>query len=590
LHAHKQPPPCRLHRICRLSGQKTSHNTYVYVDALAADLASNSSQQGGTSKDDSSSFWSWFGTATKNLGYLLTFVALICLTAIIPLLGWLHYQTRARCHNLKNRWPASWIRRPRLQIGTFDDGALKEKLGPPIAGLIRSEISQRKDRYGLHLVSGQTGVSEALGSLNEISGDVKTAVSVVKLLSAYLPTRHFILSGELQASGDQGPGISVALSKDSGVDYLYTFWARPLGLPMKESATCYQQLAVAAAAWVDHRMASAVKDDNLLTGDPLSWAYFRCAANAQQLGQTARARKLYERALAMDGGNVGALANLGTIESQGSEFDNAEKLLNEALERTQSNSVHPKLDFHRNPDWYRIEYQIAALHINWAAHTGASPEPSRHSDIARKVATRLALTTSQQVMDLKDFIATSQQGNVHTGRERSDKQSKGELALFLKGTIEPAALVVVAFILNPDGAPVEELSERPTRDRVVKLLEGLAQRTNAPQTNSESQTIVSELVAFVENGSARPPGTLFDLACLYTKAKEFDKAARRLTTSVVRSEPTEMETRIEAAENDPTLKPLFEERPNLASELKRLPSAQRERAWDVAGISLRPRG
>jgi tetratricopeptide (TPR) repeat protein len=560
-------------------GWKTPHNTNVNVSVGVTGMEPSGSQESDSNNGGSSFDWSWFSTAATNLGSLLVFVALLCVAAVVPALLWLCFQTRRPC--LRDCWPASWIRRPSLEVGTFDDTALKEKLGPPTAGLIRSGISQHKDRYGLYLVSGQTGVSEALSSLNEISGDVKTAVSIVKLLSAFLPTRHFVLSGELQPSGNQGPGISVALSKDSGVDYLYTFWARPLGLPMKESATCYQQLAVATAAWVDHQMASAVKDNNLLTGDPLSWAYFRCAANAQQLGQSARARKLYERALAMDGGNVGALANLGTIESQRNEFHNAEELLNKARERTQSKSVSPKLDFDRNPDWYRIEYQIAALHINWAADSGPSADASRHSDIARKVATCLALTTSKQVLALKRFIPASQLGSARTDRKRQAERSNGELALFLKATIEPAALVVVAFILNPNGVPVKELSERPERDRVVKLLEGLAQRANTKQTRSESQTqtIVSALVAFVEHGSARPPGTLFDLACLYTKAGELDKAAARLTTSVARSEPTEMKARIEAAKNDATLKPLFNEMPSLAAELeKSLTSVHRDPA------------
>ena len=70
---------------------------------------------------------------------------------------------------------------------------------------------------------------------------------------------------------------------------------------------------MACAAWVDIWMTKAVDGGGLLTGDPQSWAFFRSGVDAQRLGDRKRAQVLYEQALAVDGTNIGALANLGII-------------------------------------------------------------------------------------------------------------------------------------------------------------------------------------------------------------------------------------------------------------------------------------
>jgi tetratricopeptide (TPR) repeat protein len=539
-------------------GDRTSRSPSVQV------LIVNSSGEGGGGGDASSggggsSGGSFFEDAAKDLGYFLAFLALAFVVASIPVLMWLHFQTRSR--RLRDKPPASWITRPKLEVGKFDDSALKERLALPIAGLIRSRINQTKDRYGLHLVSGQTGLSTALDSLNDISSQVKAAMAIVKLLAAGLPTRRFTLTGELQPKGPEGPGISLALSRDGGIDHLYTFWAKPLGLPEIESASCYQQLAIAAAAWVDFRLADADREQ-LLTADPLSWVYFRSAVEAQRLGQERRATQLYEWALVMDGQNVGALANLGIVERRRNNFEEGEQLLGQAVRLIKSSGSPGEIEPCRNPDWYRIEYQLAALYVNWAAEPSADDRRDEHRLEAETKTRQLALRTSTMVKELGEE------------EDPHDKDSDGELLRFLTGTIEPAALVLLACTLTRSVAAFTLPPKRPERQEVLDKLAqaGAIVVGNVPEAERAPavRRIVEVLIGFVELGDARPPGTLFDLACFYAELKEFDRAAERLESAVRKSEPSARKTLIEVAELDPTLGELFEHTSGLSAKLKRL--------------------
>ena len=216
---------------------------------------------------------------------------------------------------------------PKVTVQAFGDGLSSEKLGSSVAQLIYSRVAGRTERFGVDLVSGQTAI--ALGFMGEgdetsetkvdlqalqgASGIAGAAVALINLLTSSLPRRRFRVAGELQPQGAEGVGISLELSSQAGDEVIVPLWAESFELHGRTPVDAYQQLAVPAAACVDMFMARDLGADALLTFDQESWAFFRTGLDAQRLGDTKRAALLYEQALAADGANAGALANLGVI-------------------------------------------------------------------------------------------------------------------------------------------------------------------------------------------------------------------------------------------------------------------------------------
>lgn len=526
----------------------------AYSKALAANPANQCAISGLERTRSTTSFWDAVGQAAENAGKLLAALVLALVSAAILILLWLHLQTRWKWFpRMRDQWPAKKIRRPTLQIGKFDDAALKERLGTPIAGLIRGRVTWRStDRNGLDLVSGQAGIASTLSSLGDISSETKGALAIVNLLSATLPRRRFVLDGELQPAGAKGPGISLELTIQGGYDSLVTFWANPLGLSKVDSVVAYQHMAIVAAAWVDHRIVSALDGENLLTRDPQSWALFSSGVEWQRQGDQALARYLYEQALIIDGDNVGALANLGIVERFENNFEEAEKLLGQAIDSLENSERAPKLDWTSNPDWYRVKYQLAGLYANWAVAT-KEPATLRHlrQENASNEARDLALTTSRTIEGLRG------------------QEPKPPLAVFLEGTIEPDALVLAASTI-PASTDAGWPDTRPSRDEVVAML----------QTETIDPRI---LIAFVEKGNNRSTDTYYNLACFYSIHGEFKSATERLLMAVREAQHSSRMGVVKGVKLDPTLAPL---RANLPAVIPKLEVAAGEKLDEPKSIEV----
>lgn len=495
----------------------------------------------------STSFWSWLATAAKNAGHALAAVVLVLLVLGIVVLVWLQLQTRIRW--LRDRPPARNIRRPSLEVQPLNDDALTARLGPSVAGLIRGRVTWKTDRFGLNLVSGQGGVASALMGLGDVSAEAKAAVAVINFLTAVLPRRRFTLQGQLQPAGAEGVGISLELSQNGGARALISFWADRLEVNTDRGVRDYQQLAVACAAWVDIWMAKSLNGDALLTGDPQSWAFFRAGVDAQRLGDSERARALYEQALAKDGSNVGAMANLGILARRDGRYEDAEDYLTRARIATETLALAPKIESRYNLDWYRIRYQFAALYTNWATETEAdNVSAQRTHDAATHalVVARTALDTSTEISK---------------GRRRGEPPAeflRGTLKPFLDGTIVPSALVLVASTVRPFPEPEPSwLDQHPDPDGVRAEL--------------DAETINPWLlIAFVEHGDNRPPASLYNLACFYTRTYDLGTAAKRLIAAARETVPAERRALINVASRDPTLEPLRLKRPGIIAKLREM--------------------
>jgi tetratricopeptide (TPR) repeat protein len=460
---------------------------------------------------------------------------------------------------LRDVWPAKAIRRPTVEIEALNDEAIESRLGAAVAGMIRGRVNWRKDRFGVGLVSGQAGLTTALSGLGDVSGDAKAAVAVVQFLTALLPRRRFTLMGELQSESAEGRGISIEFKSERGYEALITFWANALAVDPKATPTeVYRSLAVASAAWADHWATTQLLGGELLTKDPQSWALFRCGVDAQRLGDEERALVLYDRALVMDGTNAGAMANLGVILCRKNDWDDARRNLHQALLATEDPNVTPKLEHDRNPDWYRIKYQLAKLHMNWAGDSDA-PEGERGkcAVAARKESIELAQRTlaALETPPSDGVLAPTPSGYVEQ-----------TLLPFLEGTIEPSALALVACMADPmPDAPTAAPQERPSRE---ELLASLREGSIDPW----------RLISYVELGEHLTPSAHYDLACFYVKAGKIWKATRRLQKAIRETAPPERKGLIGVVRSDPMLARLRAIRPGLLAKLEGefLESSQRE--------------
>ncbi|MGN6871258.1 MAG: tetratricopeptide repeat protein [Solirubrobacteraceae bacterium] len=545
-------PSCAYATALQKDGERAlAHSAYLQV--LASDPSSPCANSGvvATAAPSTSSVWTSAGDIAKNAAYVVGAIVLALLLACIAVLLWLQIQTRTPW--LRDRWPAHLIRRPVFSVEPLTDAGT-DSLGSAVAGLIRGRVTWRTDRFGLNLVSGQAGVASAFSGLGDVSSEAKAAVAVITVLTALLPRRRFQLSGQLQPAGEEGVGISLELSQNGDAEALTSLWAASFHLSGAPNPNAYQNLAVACAAWADIWMTKAVDGAGLLTNDPQSWAFFRSGVDAQRLGDRKRAQVLYEQALAVDGTNIGALANLGIICRRGRQYEDARDYLERALEPIEGPGMAPHLQPDENPDWYRIKYQIAALYTNWAVD--GEPGANREKRSARAADEAYALATT--TLD----VLTRLDGSRRTQGQAPRAYLQDTLRPFLQGTIEPSALTLLAGSVSPLAPrPVDWPGERPTREDIRAAL--AAKRIDPWQ-----------LIAYVEKGPHRPPETQFNLACFYTRAGDLTTASRRLLRSVRETQRQERQRLVDVALIDPVLRPLLEKRPGLKAKLYEMVDAK----------------
>ncbi|HKO28475.1 MAG TPA: tetratricopeptide repeat protein [Solirubrobacteraceae bacterium] len=524
----------------------------VYLQVLARDPSSACARRGAeTTTASAGSVWTSAGSIAQSAAKALGAIVLALLLAGVAILLLLQVLTRAPW--LRDRWPAKGIRRPVFTVEPLTDTGT-DPLGSAVAGLIRGRVTWRTDRFGLNLVSGQAGVASAFSGLGDVSGEAKAAVAIITALTALLPRRRFQLTGQLQPAGEEGVGISLELSQNGDAVALQSFWAASFHSATGSNATSYQHLAVACAAWVDIWMTKALDAGGLLTNDPHSWAFFRSGMDAQRLGDRDRARALYEQALASDGKNVGALANLGIICRRGRQYADAEDYLQRAIVPTEGTRMAPHLRPTENLDWYRIRYQLAALYTNWAADSEPGLNKDRRAERAAAEARELAIITLAVIDDLK---------SPRVGRGALPRAYlKDTLRPFLKGTIEPSLLTLLAGTVSPlPPRPAGWPGERPTRGDL-----------SASLTANEMDPW--QLISYVELGPNRPPETQFNLACFYTRAGDLTAASKRLLGAVRETQRQERQGLVDVALIDPVLRPLLDKRPGLKAKLYEMVDAK----------------
>ena len=282
-------------------------------------------------KETQGDFWSWLGTALKNLGNALAAIALAVIAVVV--LGWLLLSILTNAPGVRHLPGIRLFRRVRVQVTTLDDTGAEGHYGAGTTGALRANVVRDANDARVDLASGASSAAVALDGLAEASDQTKLAVALLKLAQTTLPDRNWIVTGELQAPGDLGEGLSLAIDNSGKFVDFGDFWrAQHAGPGNPSGSEAYRRLALPAGAWLGHHVAKANDPATLLSADPRSWALFQTGLHWQDQGDRSTARAFYERALGFDGDNIAALANLGVMDAEDGEFERAAERLERAID------------------------------------------------------------------------------------------------------------------------------------------------------------------------------------------------------------------------------------------------------------------
>jgi tetratricopeptide (TPR) repeat protein len=291
---------------------------------------------------------------------------------------------------------AGFFFQPRVAVGTFDssaEGTLAFGMASTalVDTALRRFVGDSLTRVNHIAVStGAESASATVAKLGDLGTEFKAVAAVMTFLGRVSSTPVYQLSGTLQPDGGDGLGVSLALD-----ERLRAVDATTLRVKAKQKDAeddtgriqALEQLSSLAAAWVDY----AMRKDELpqefeYPVSPKSYAELRVGVLHALQGEPELAKNAYERALAQDRGNVGALVNLAAVlrrrrKGWKPRYGRAEALLDQAY-----------IGLKDVPDrsmtfiWYQVLYGRLALWGNWSSDTGLPVGRSRRRADGRQFA------------------------------------------------------------------------------------------------------------------------------------------------------------------------------------------------------------
>jgi hypothetical protein len=167
-----------------------------------------------------------------------------------------------------------------------------------------------------------------------------------------------------------------------------------------------------------------------------------------------------------------------------------------------------------NPDWYRVRYNLATLHANWAAD-------AEEGSADERVAKRAQAGSEARVLaiDLLTLLLDP------------PKRVSEELTKLLEGELLPATLILFA---GNAGPRPEESGKAPRRRRASFRTkaendpprEALLDRLQRGQLTPEAA------LAYVEGLPDLDPRVRYDIACVYTQRNDLERATATLTKAL----------------------------------------------------------
>lgn len=313
-------------------------------------------------------------------------------------------------------WRWGWLRRsrwvrllgklfgPALQIEAFEDGAMKDSVGPSFALLTQARVKGgRETGSHLYLVTGEERTGDFIAPLQGVPQTqlLALALSLFRLLWR---RPRLKVSGSLKPiEADQTAAVTVSLRLDARLIDTSEFWLSEPPTPTLTAAASNRVLAVAVAGWIEHEAIDETPgppaSEVLLSCDARSWALFRAGAELNRMSLLDEAADLYERALAIDHDNIGALIDLAHLRRLDDHYWGASTLALDAIwliERR--NRKYGRRDC-EDPNWYRANIVLATTYADWARNSKARPAWSDAGkeafDLAKKVAEAAMLTRNR---------------------------------------------------------------------------------------------------------------------------------------------------------------------------------------------------
>lgn len=553
----------------------------------------------------------WLGKAGQLLGVLvLGFAALVLVAAFLLAIAKWILHLLGRCCPCISRCPLlRWLLGPTLQVEPFDDKALSSRIGIAFTDAARARIGGGKDSgQRLYLVTGERPVGPELAHLEGLPQG-KTLTAVLMLAKMLWRRDRLVATGSLMPSKSGHPAAAtVSLRRNSRlVDAAEIVVDEQQSCPMNAAAAS-RALAVAVAAWIEHVAVDQTPGpparEAYLSHDAHSWALFRAGAELSRASLTEAAEGLYERALALDGENIGALIDIAHLRRTEGHFEPAESLTLRAIELLEHrNCCCSGRRDDEDDNLYQAQIVLASSHGVWARKLEAEcrdADARRHReaayDLARKV-TREAMAASNDlevILGAKKLRLSAEGAALgcwtrwkarrracRIGR-RFDRHRIGTLHSLLETTYAPGALLLVATNL-PRGAglPLSPEAHGSGRGRRAYARERVEE-----QLHVQGRPDPEVLVEYVRMLQLCSPRVVYNLACCYGLAAKRGGAHRNdylniaceyLRQSIARTPPLERCRLLLHADEDPDLRELRKRCPKYIPDLWEIvPQQQRE--------------
>ncbi len=542
-----------------------------------------------------------------NVASLLGLVA-VALVLALSLLRWLA--------SLPWRWrPLRRWRRfrrigrlfgPALQLEAFEDGAMAARVGPSFALLVQARIDGgRETGSHLYLVTGEERAGDYVAALQGIPQTQALAVAL-SLLRLLWRKQRLTVSGSLKPIDDrQTAAATVSLRLDAKLIDTSEFW---LGEPPSPHLTPFasnRALAVAVAGWIEHEVIDETPGppahEVLLSRDSRSWALFRAGSELNRMSLLDEADDLYERALAIDRYNIGALIDLAHLRRLDGYYKGSVTLASDALKLIEERNRALRRRDDEDPNWYRAQIVLATTYSEWERDKSVCqgrPHDVRRQALEHAVRAAtcsmrardrlehlvnpetLASATARGTVGVRTYLAARGRALVRRAERppphepsnaeetralsahrrprrewRTFRRSVVDLHALLTTTFEPGALLLVASNVSAtDRLPDTHGAGPPLGPAKLK---GLRNEVKLQPIDAFQRAAAIDYIAELPNKS---PRVLYNLCCWYgreargaddAKAGEYlGEAFELLRQSISRTPPLERRALLSHAELD----------------------------------------
>ncbi|NLT07344.1 MAG: tetratricopeptide repeat protein [Solirubrobacterales bacterium] len=361
--------------------------------------------------------------------------------------------------------------RPRLKLEVVDDGALGDA-GKGAGAALTARIKERLHRYHeqaqadvgaeqdldvgaladrfADLAGDDAGLKDAVAQASEVHDHAKFAAAVVKLASALLPRRRFVVFGLIDPP--DGDSMSATVSIEDGGNVPAVARVAGKGGAKPPANSDYLGLADPIAIWVQYEVARLLGGESALPADgPESFALAREAGEHQAARRYTEALALYERAVILYPRNWAAWLGQASMEVRLDRYDRAVDTLARARAAIeQDGSGGGRLV----ADYYRLVYQHLAQRLNRTFVDGAgSSTATLEDDLAQGEAEAGAFVqqVATRIAELEDEVNVAPpvwwRRPLEWLRHRRQDDARDDadrLLQFLDRVVHPCATVVLA--------------------------------------------------------------------------------------------------------------------------------------------------